>query len=299
MPTQTYIQLPTRLKGFIEPDTSSQFEGYLEPGTYRVLEHRKNFPDTDTDYTLIEAPVLGDGDTWICSRWKNSRYGNLFDKSYDDITHTDFGGQENVLPESELLKLLPEFYDFEYDLDRARYPYDIEGVRLPQAPPKSNNCCTFVEALVVKAWQNKFGEQFKWSNTRHGQMMILSADDYFSPVTALVESNIAVGVDDSDEVPHPWTVIQGWRQQWRSGHTFIIVAHHIETDRVLTLESNSSYRLNGVGFRMIGNIGNFNNPPENWWNRSELWTWERIKSTYRYRKQARLKVTDRSWSGLG
>jgi hypothetical protein len=170
---------------------------------------------------------------------------------------------------------------------------------LPQAPPKTNNCCTFVEALVVKAWQNKFNSQFKWSNTRHGQMMIFSADDYFSPVTALVESDIALAVDDSDAAPNPWTVIQGWRQQWRGGHTFIIVDHHIETDRVLTLESNSSYRLNGVGFRMIGNIGEFNNPPENWWNRTDLWTWERIKSTYRYRKQAWLKVSERTWSGIG
>jgi hypothetical protein len=130
-------------------------------------------------------------------------------------------------------------------------------------------------------------------------MMILSNDDFFSPVTAAIESNMAVAVPEPDTPPHPWTVIQGWRRQWRSGHTFIIVDHHEQTDRVLTLESNRAYKLNGVGIRAIGNIRDIGGlPPEAWWEREDLWTWERMRSTYRYRQQAWLKVKDRTWSGL-
>jgi hypothetical protein len=128
-------------------------------------------------------------------------------------------------------------------------------------------------------------------------MMILSNDDFFSPVTAVIEKKMAVAVLSPDTPPHPWTLIQGWRRQWRDGHTFLIVDHHTQTDRVLTLESNSAYKLNGVGFRGIGNLRDMETqPPENWWEIEDLWTWDRICWTYRYRQQANLKVKDRKWS---
>ena len=59
-----------RLKGFQEPDTGSQFEGYLESGKYLVLEVKKDFPTRDTDYVRVLAPGLGASDTWICARWR-------------------------------------------------------------------------------------------------------------------------------------------------------------------------------------------------------------------------------------
>ena len=72
--TKTIAQLHIRLKGFTEPDTQSQVEGYLEPGRYIVKEFRQNFPNSDTDYALLLAPVLGAGDIWICLRWKDQQY---------------------------------------------------------------------------------------------------------------------------------------------------------------------------------------------------------------------------------
>jgi hypothetical protein len=123
-------------------------------------------------------------------------------------------------------------------------------------------------------------------------------DDFFSPVTACIDAEIADSVED-ETPPQAWTVIQGWRRQWRGGHTLIIVDHHYETDRILTLESNSGYRLDGVGFRALGNLRDLGErPPENWWEDDRSWTWERFRSTYRFRKQAALKVSDRSWSRL-
>lgn len=56
-----------------------------------------------------------------------------------------------------------------------------------------------------------------------------------------------------------------------SGHTFLIVDHHGPTDRVLTLESNSYYKLNGVGFRVIGYLQDMEvQPPANWWDIGDL-----------------------------
>jgi hypothetical protein len=298
MALKKFATLTIRLKGFVEPDTSSQFEGYLEPGEYLVEEVLLNHPNADSDYAKILSPILGDGDTWICTRWKTRQYATIQEKEVQAPERVLFEDDDLVIPESRLIDLLPSFHEFTYDPDKGRYPFDLNGYRVPQAPPATNNCCTFVEALVVRAWQDEHPE-IQWDSHRHGQMMILSLDDYFSPVTALIESDIAEVVDNQDNPPHPWTVIQGWRKNWTSGHTFIIVDHHPETDKVLTLESNSAFRLDGVGYRMIGNLADFNVPPANWWEREELWSWERIVSTYQHRRQAILKVRNRQWSGLG
>jgi hypothetical protein len=291
-------KLRLRLKGFAQPDTASQVEGYLEPGTYRIDRYLPNHPDEDTDYALVQAPTLGAGETWICVRWKDHYYADVEDAPAVALERLPFDAEPFAISETVLLNLLPKFEDFTYDLDEAHYPYELPGVHLPQAPPRSNNCCTFVEALLVRAWADVH-QDFRWNSERHAQMMIFSNDDYFSPVTAAIETGMAIAVPNPDEPPHPWTLIQGWRYQWRSGHTFIIVDHHEQTDRVLTLESNSSYKLNGVGFRAMGNLRDLEGrPPASWWEREELWTWERICSTYRFRQQAWLKVKDRSWSSL-
>ena len=293
-------KLRVRLKGFVKPSTKSQVEGFLEPGNYIVENYLKNQPpDDDTDYALVQAPALGAGDTWICTRWKNQHYADIVELPKLEVERRSFQNEDLAVREAALINRLTIFEDFTYDLDEARYPFKLPGVQLPQTPPRYNNCCTFVEALLVRAWADEYKRRFRWSSHRHGQMMILSNDDFFSPVTAVVEQKMAIAVQDPDTPPHPWTLIQGWRRQWRSGHTFLIVDHHKPTDRVLTLESNSSYKLNGVGFRSIGNLRDMeDHPPANWWDIKKLWTWERICSTYRYRQQALLKVKDRKWSNL-
>jgi len=287
--------LRVRLPGFLGPDTSAPREGFLDPGRYPVEVHAENHPDDDTDYALVTAPALGAGDTWICTRWKDQVYAVVEEVPEPETERRDFDDDPAAVPEATLVALLPSFHDFAYDLDDARYPFDLPGVRVPQAPPATNNCCTFVEALLVRAWADAV-DDFDWSAERHAQMMIYSADDYFSPVTAAVESGMAVAADP-DDPPHPWTLIQGWRRQWRDGHTFLVLDHHPQTDRVLTLESNSAYRLDGVGFRMIGNLRDVpdHRPPDDWWQSDETWTWDRMAATYRYRRHATLRVAEREW----
>jgi hypothetical protein len=238
-------KLWVRLKGFVKPSTRSHLEGFLEPGNYIVEDIKLNQPpDDDTDYALLKALALSAGDTWICTRWKNQRYVDIVEVPKLEVERRLFETEDLVVREAAIIDRLGTFEDFTYDLDEARYPYKLPGVVLPQAPPRCNNCCTFVEALLVKALADEYKRRFRWSSHRHGQMMILSNDDFFSPVTAVVEEKMAIAVQDPDTPPHPWTLIQGWRRQWRSGHTFLIVDHHGPTDRVLALESNSSYNLN-------------------------------------------------------
>lgn len=200
--------------------------------------------------------------------------------------------------ESAIIDRLNDFKNFTYNLDDASYPYTLPDVNIQIAPPnpKQNNCCTFVEGLLVKAWKDAQGSEFNWSSEKHKKMMIQSTTDYYSPVTAIIESNMGIEINEN-ELPPPWTIVQGWKSQWSGGHTFIIVDVHKSTQRILTLESNSSYKMNGPGFRQLGDIDKFAdcNPGKNWWKNAALWDWGKFKEVYLFRRMARLKIYDLKW----
>jgi hypothetical protein len=298
--TYRIARLPIRLRGFVAPDTNSQFEGFVEPGDYFVLEEKPDFPTADTYYARLEVPTLGAMDTWICVRWRTQRYAELRDEEKPPpAIRLPFTDDPLAVPEERLTSLLKDFLPYRYELDDARYPWPLPNVRLPMAPPQANNCCTFVEALTVKAFSDAHGPAFAWDAARHRQMMITSNEDYFSPATAAIESGMALHAPSPDVPPHPWTLIQGWRNQWRDGHTYLIVDHHPETDKVLILESNCAHGLNGVGYRGIGMLRDKGiQPPARWWTLEDVWTWRKVRATYLFRQQAWLKVKDRKLSGL-
>ena len=206
------------------------------------------------------------------------------------------------VPESAIVGVLPRFAGYEYSSGQARYPYELPGIPVPVEPPKPNNCCTLVEALLVKAWSDTHGASFQWDMNRHRQMMIIGAD-MFSPVTAAVEAEMGTLVDDLGSVPEPWTLVQGWRRSpetdddWGGGHSFILLDTHAATERVLTLESNKAYKMNGPGFRMHGDLDSFQNqhPGARWWENEGLWTWAKFRSSYPHMKLAKLNVEGVGW----
>jgi hypothetical protein len=269
-------------------------------GTYDVLELLQGQgDDNDDDYARIAIEGLDGDDTWICTRSGARRYGEIAEIDREPAARVDPADDPDAIPEQALVARVPAFRDFRYTKTGARYPFAIDGYTLPQAPPQKNNCCTFVEALVVRAWQDMHADRFAWTPTRHRQMMSIG-DDLFSPVHCLVESGIASDIADApDTSPPPWSVIQGWRSS-EGGHTFLIVDHHAPSDRVLTLESNRGYGLDGVGYRKLGNLRDHadNGPPPAWWENGSAPTWAEICATYPERELAALKVTGRSWSGI-
>ena len=300
MPENLVAHIPKRLRCFTGPSTESDIEGLVEPGTYFVLDHRKDFPDLDTDYTRLAVDTIEDGESWICSRWRDQRYAEVTEDqpapASSGMDDRNLADDPMAIDESRLLESLDLFRDFTYVRDGARYPYEIPGIS-PSivGPPAQNNCCTFVEAFVVKAWLDLPG--FSWNKDRHAQAMILSDRDLFSPVTALLETGIA---DDhpADSVPLPWTVMQGWRPRNGGGHTFIVVAHHPPTDRLLTLESTTAGPLDGVGFRKFGNLRDFppGQTPQRWWENHSAPTWSWLRGHFTERRQAALKVRNAQWA---
>lgn len=217
--------------------------------------------------------------------------------------------------ESNITNLLSDWSNYVYATP-ARYPYDsIAGYSVTKASSAANKrtvCCPFVEGIVVKAWHDSH-PSFAWNGDRHGQFMITDIrSDKYSPITALIELDIADEIDSND-VPPPWTVIQGWTDNPNktnsagdyvypldslpSGHTYIIVDVQPHTQRVLTLEATSYAGQNGPGFRKLGHIDNHTNccPGEKWWDNSSLWNWERFKSNHKERKLARLHINKIVW----
>ncbi len=293
-----FFSLGRRLRGFAEPDTSSFLEGYVEPGLYEMLELRVNFPGPDTDYVHVRTPSVADGSTWLCSRWRNTRYGAVVAAPHAPGVRRNFNDDSAAVEEKAMMEMLLEFIGYEYDLHDARYPRTINSVAgLDLAPPKSNNCCTFVEGLLVNTWAQS-NPAFIWTRHRHRQMMVMSLEDPFSPVTAVAEAQMGVLAERPSDPPAPWTIVQGWRRQWEGGHTFLIVDHHPPTDKVLILESNAAFRLNGVGYRGIGELTQDALPPSQWWTIPRVWTWQQVKATYVFLEQAMLAVKGRGMSGI-
>lgn len=211
---------------------------------------------------------------------------------------------EMTIKESILVTRLKYFTGYGYDLTKGvSYPWPLPGIEvtLGLKAPKIN-CCTFIEALLVKAWEDVVQDRLKWNMKRHRQMMIHDKEDLFSPITAVIEEGMALPHEALDTMPPPWTLVQGWRdlREMKGGHTFLIAAER--NGVVLTLEANASYGLSGIGFRGLGNAEAFGfKPPPDWWRNpglwkdGKMWTWQDIRRAYPALKLARLKVKDLQW----
>jgi hypothetical protein len=296
MPTRKLVATAIPLKAFAEPDTSSHVETRLPVGEYIVLSTKEL---TNTTFVEVRSPLIHDGTAWLCIKSAPAIYGRIITREIAAGPRDTFVDDNFAISETDLKQTLSAFVGYGYDLHDPRYPSQIASMKLPLAPPNVNNCCTFVEALIAGTFARLHHDVFKWDRKRHAQMMIDSADDYYSPITALLESGAAVPAPmDKLTPPSPWTVFQGWKTKWSGGHTFIVVDHHVDTDKVLILESNCTSELNGVGYRGIGRLTAQLDPPERWWELPKVWTWERLSASYPLRRRCIVRVKQRALSQL-
>lgn len=82
------------------------------------------------------------------------------------MARLSFDSETLAVAEERLFALLWAFVDYRYDVNRTYYPWALPGVRVPLAPPRLNNCCTFVEALLVKVFSEAHGAAFSWDMRR-------------------------------------------------------------------------------------------------------------------------------------
>jgi rubredoxin len=183
------------------------------------------------------------------------------------------------MPERRLVNPLHAFRGWTYTPRRdptrpdagrftPQYPWDI-GTTIPLDPDHPavttyNDCSSFVEAVLVRAAKDTPVPGFTWTNADHTRAMVQDITQPFSSVEVLQDKGLADAADP-EAFPQPWTVVQAWRDLHhvnpttgapapRGGHTLITVDTHPETGRLLTLESNSAFGLNGPGFRRLGGL---------------------------------------------
>jgi len=188
-----------------------------------------------------------------------------------------------VITTEALAAQLEMYLGWRYSPGDPRYPHPLPGVRLPRSPPAQTNCCAFVEGVAVGA-AVRSGIGVPWGLAAHQRAMLQDPDHRQSPVEVLVDAGIADRWPD-DRVPPPWSVCQGWRGH--RGHTFLIA--DVQVDRVLILEANRGYGLDGVGWRGHGMATNIE-PPAMWHRDPRAWTWGRVRETYPELAVASLQV---------
>ncbi len=275
--------------------------------------------------------------------WLGGKYGgNAVSNSLDSIIAFTKNVQKSAqgtsaisnanaleVEEASLLELCAKFKGYKYTSGKkghppVRYPYEVEGtdVKVAKGPDKKYiNCCTFIEALLVRCWLDTNKDKgFDWTLLDHGEMMIFEEEKYpNSSIDIVVKKRMAaksitVQSPDSNatiQMPHmqiqPWSIVQVWR--WNenesgkfttrklSGHTFLVwkVEGERDDNKILTLESNYTHSLSknrSVGYRGVGEIEVSNDlviEPKDW--QVKVWTWEKFKQTYPEITVAKLNVT--------
>lgn len=176
----------------------------------------------------------------------------------------------------DLESAVRHFEGWAYRSGDGHYPNQLPGVRLPRPPPRHTDCCCFAEYVIVHA------AKCDWSLTLHRQMMI-QGPDRFSPVQAVIDAGLA---EEFEGVPSSWTLCQGWRDKWRSGHTFIVVEGGPGAeDKCLILDAG----LAGIGYRGVGGARSLVRPGKPW-RLGTNWTWAKILREFPNLRAGRLLV---------
>lgn len=255
------VRLLQSLRQFAVPDTSSPNVGTLAQGTYEAVSVEMRGSDL---YVQVG--------TWICAKSNGVTYAVL-----ENATPPVTDGIDEV----ELIAVLQRFRGYIYSLENPRYTGPIPNVSVPLEPPKQDSCGIFVEDLVVHGFQEAQWT-FTWNLYRHNQMMVADWNELWSPPHGVADAGLARAVSGPSTelpLPAPWSVCQGWG---KNGHTFIVVAVHSETRKVLILESSSVYGFSGPGLRGLGDLDGYllTGPPADWWKKPSVPTWDDILKIY-------------------
>ena len=166
-----------------------------------------------------------------------------------------------------IVALFPQVAKQTYSLKEGQTPVQPNGVRLSSRAvgDKTINCTQFTTFLVSQAFKTKWtSDQWaRWQNTGY-QKKTLDVPNY-GPRVAL-----DWGVATTAPGPGAW-LIQYFTET--GGHSLIVLAHAPESDKILTLESNSYYGIDGVGWGGIGNLRDVPNPGADWQSKTTQ-TWK-------------------------
>ena len=166
----------------------------------------------------------------------------------------------------ELVELFPTVDKQTYRLKGGQTPGQPNGVRLSARVVGSDsiNCTQLTTWIVSQAFKTRwtFDQWARWQNTGV-QKKTGRIPDYGARVV------LDWGIATTAPARGVW-LVQYFTKT--GGHSMLVVDHDPETDKILTLEANSYYGLDGVGWAEIGNLRDVPNPGPNWVDKvSQTW----------------------------
>jgi len=186
---------------------------------------------------------------------------------------------------SVIVGLFPRLTKQTYQFKKAQMPSQPPGINLSASliGDKIINCTNLTTWLLGTAW-NSQDPSIKFSTPQWQHWQVWEADP--SRIPGYGPSVVLEwGVGSTAPSTGPW-LLQTFRSSdpsSLSGHSYIILKHDAQTDKILTLEANNSVGLNGVGFGGIGNLRDLpdGNPGPDWTTKTTM-TWsERVDANPR------------------
>jgi len=165
-----------------------------------------------------------------------------------------------------LVDLFPEVSKQKYKLTGAQCPSNPPGVSLQKLGYETSNCVLFTSWIISKAFAGVKFTKDQWS-----EWMVANSPPKVLPVPGY-GPKVCLEWDIATTAPGlgPY-LIQYFTET--GGHSLIVVQHDLKTDKILTLESNKAFKLDGVGWADIGNLRDIPNPGTKW-TKKVTQTWE-------------------------
>ena len=224
-------------------------------------------------YGIIGTDGIFGGGTEAAVKRAQSAIGVAADGIVGPATMAALQGSEGApkaltsIKMEDLVALFPDVEKQTYKLVGAETPVQPNGVRLsPSVVGKQTiNCTQFTTFLVSQAFKTRWSSDqwARWQNTGL-QKKTLNVPNY-GPRVAL-----DWGVATTAPGRGPF-LIQYFTET--GGHSLIVLVHDPDTDKILTLESNSHFGINGVGWGGIGNLRDVPNPGPKWQSKTTQ-TWK-------------------------
>ena len=157
--------------------------------------------------------------------------------------------------------LLPRVFYQTYKLKGGQIPEQPRGVSLKPVLVGSEtiNCTQFTTWVVSNTFETTFSSR-QWATWQ------VSSDAAETGRIPNYGPRVAVewGIGSTRPGKGPWLVQFFTSTKTFAGHSMLVIDHDPETDKILTLEANLAYGLNGVGWGEIGNLRDVLNPGKDW-----------------------------------
>jgi len=197
----------------------------------------------------------------------------------------------SVLPSitfEQYANVLTQMIPQTYVLSGAQCPANPPGVSLKNIGSKTTNCVQFLAYTLSTAF-NRWYPSIEFRGNQWSLWMCSGDNTGNPPIvpnwSPRVMMEWGVGFDSPGDGP---ILVQYFSKS--GGHNLLVVDYCPETDKILTLEANSAYGLNGAGWAQIGNLRDVFNPGPNWQDKVTQ-TWESRFGSMVAVHQCRLSIT--------